>query len=356
MNSLLKQKIDIKKENFDTIYLNLTLTNNQPTSQPANIIVNLPANFIPEGEIWDSGIDRFCLSGQSIPMLIWKDDFYYVTLSYNGVPISAPLLYNSVSDQGPNQLIPQGIFSYQQIALILNAALSTAFDQLQIAVAPALNATTAPFVVFNTTTQNYQLYADSAFYDETISTPVFIYYNSVLYYLFNNYLSQFIGENTVSRKDIRIAVRNMGANTNVQIIGGVTYDIMSQEYSNTGAINQVQLISIYSNTMGITPELTTASNTGPNLVNTDFSSGGIPITNLIADFSPNFGNADPAQIRSIITYLPAYRRLHNRNLVNSSNTADIQVYWSNAQSVQFPFYIEPNSAMTIKFAFLKRKF
>ena len=145
----------------DISYLNITLTNNQKTSVSADTIVNFPANLIDPEKKWNSSIDRFTIQGSSVPILIFQDNTYYVTLSYNGTSQSQPLVYTDVLDQSNNQLIPNSIFSYQQIALLITDAMYLAFTALQTAVAPALAATTAPFIVFNTDNQKFEIYADS---------------------------------------------------------------------------------------------------------------------------------------------------------------------------------------------------
>jgi hypothetical protein len=356
---MFKQNIKIEKVTDDLVYFNVTLTNNQKVSVPATVVTSLPADYLDINSFWNAGVERFTIQGSSVPILVFPDNTYYVTLSYNGTSRSQPLVYSEVSDSSNNNLIPGGIFSYQQLALLINAALKLAFTALQTAVAPALAATTAPFVVFNTNNQKFQIYADSAFYDETLTTPVYLYYNSPLYYLFNNYLVQFISENNLVNlhEDYRIAIRNMGLTTNTVVSGGVTYFVMDQEYSNTSTIVEPQLINIYSNTIGIRPELTIPTNTSANngLVNSNFASGNIPLANLIADLAPNFGNGDPAAWRSLISYIPFYRRMHNMSQLSSSKSIDLTINWENSQGVEYPFYLEPMGSMTIKFVFEKRK-
>lgn len=358
----MNQKFTTEKHSEDISYFNLTLTNNQKVSTPASVIVNLPADFLPPKEEYMCSIDRFLISGYSIPYFIFKDDpitgisNYYVTLVYNSTTtVTKNLSYSSISIQSNNNFIRNGIFSYQQFALIINEALSAAFSDLQIAVNPALNAATKPYVVFNTDNQKYQIYAEKQYFDENQPNTVTMFYNSDLYYFFNNYLIQFISENSVDKKDFRIAIRDMGGNSNIKTISGKDYYVMDQEYSNTNSMIEPQLISIKSVTLGVKPELTVPSNTNSsNLVNNDFSQGSIPIDNVIADFAPNFGN-DPSQWRSWLTYLPAYRREHYRSALPDSKSIDISVFWSNPLNQENKFYIEPNGSMNIKFAFTKIK-
>jgi hypothetical protein len=153
----MNQKITTEKHSDDIIYFNLTLTNNKKVSTPASVIVNLPSDFLPPKKEYMVSIDRFVISGYSIPYFIFKDDpltgvsNYYITLVYNGVStVTKNLQYSSVSTTSNNTFIRNGIFSYQQFALIINEALSIAFLDLQLLVAPALNTAKKPFVVFNT--------------------------------------------------------------------------------------------------------------------------------------------------------------------------------------------------------------
>ena len=112
-----------------------------------------------------------------------------------------------------------------------------------------------------------------------------------------------------------------------------------------------------STTIGIKPELTVPTNTSTlnGLVDQNFASGGIPSAYLIADLAPNFSNGDPSQWRSVISYVPFYRRWHNMVAKPDFKTADLSIKWEDAQGVEFNFYIEPQGCFTIKFVFQERK-
>lgn len=357
----MNQKITTEKHSDDIIYFNVTLTNNKKVSTPASVIVNLPSDFLPPKKEYMVSIDRFVISGYSIPYFIFKDDpntgisDYFITFKYGLSTVTRTLNYIAVGDTSNNNFIRNGIFSYQQFGLIINECMSSAFADLKAIVGAPLVGALAPFVVFNTDNQKYQIYAEKQYFDEQQPNAVSMYYNSDLYYFFNNYLVEFINENSLDKKDFRIGIRNLGGGLNERVIGGVVYYLMDQEYSNTNSMIEPQLISIYSNTIGIKPELTVPSNaTSTNLVNNDFNQGSIPNANLIADFAPNFGN-DPAQWRSWITYLPSYRREHYRAPLPDSKSIDINVYWSNPLNQENKFYIEPNGSMSIKFCFTEIK-
>lgn len=363
--------------NDDTIYFNVVLNNNTNVSQQANFTILLPVtNFLKPGAVYDVAIDRFSLDGSSLPIFIFPPvgpDSFYVTLTYSTYVGQSIVSFNSVIDTGPNTLYAGGVYSYQEFALQINQAFITAFTILNgpTQANGALNATAAPFLVFNTSSQTYTLWADSAYYDETLSTPISVFMNNNLYFMFNNFLVESVSEYNVNYQDFRISILNLnGTNTqNVggvetftavglvttkSIVGGVNYYLMSQEYSNLGTMQAVQKLSISSKNLGITPELTTGVNTTASLVNTNFSSSQIPINNVISDMIGNFGD-NGSQWRSLLTYNPTYRRYHNRTPTSISNIIDLTCTWQDSTNTDYPFYIEKNKNMSAKFVFKERK-
>jgi hypothetical protein len=341
-------------------------------------VINLPRSFLAPGKNYECAIDRFALDGSSLPIFIFENNTYYVTLTYSTYVGQAVVTFSSVIDTGPNQLISNGVFSYQEFALQINAALTSAFTILNgpTQANGALNATAAPFLVFDTTKQTYTLWADSAFYDEELSTPIKVFFNNNLYFMFNNFLVESVSEYNINHQDYRIAIRDMGGNTNTQniggvetfttvngtggstttksIVGGVTYFLMSQEYPNLGTMQSVQKISVISRNLGIIPELNTLANTTNNLVNTNWGGSTIPFDNVIGDFIGVFGD-NGSQWRSIIVYNPLYRRWHTRGTSSTSDQIDVTAQWSDAQNNTYDFYIESGKSMSCKFVFKEIK-
>ena len=344
---------NVHKED-DFIYCNLVLTNNNSTSLECSTIQSLPADLLPTGINYDVAVDRWATDGSSLPIFIFPDNYFTLTLTYETYT-SEPvyLTYSSISDKGPNNLIPNGVFSYQEFALIVNQAFILAYSQLNDATGGVLTSS-PPYMLFDTITQKYKIYADSTFYDETISEPCSIFFNSNLYYMFNNFLIEFISENNtvIVGEDYRIAVRNL-LGTNTYTYSGTTYLVMEQEYQNCQTMQAVQTVSLFSNTLAIKPEYTTLANPTTSLINTNYSGGGIPFASLVTDFIGSF--SDAAQWRSKLLYIPTYRRYHGRSIGANTNKIDISVKWTDEQNNTYPLYIEPGKNFTIKFVFQRRK-
>jgi hypothetical protein len=356
----MNQKFSIdKNSDDDIIYVNVSLCNNKSVSVPAQINLTLPEDILDPNYRYNSSIDRFSINGSSIPIRLFKDNYFYITMSFTGYVsvFSLPLSYNSLPTVASNNLFyPKPIFSYQELAIIINACMNSVFLGLQALVGGPLGPLAGalpPVFKFNVNTGKYEIYAQKSFYDDLSPSYISIFFNNQLFNLFQNFLVEFISENNLvnAHQDNRLIIRDMGLKLNETIIDAVTYLKMEQEYQNASSVNEPQQLLLISDSIGIKPEYTIPSGSGPNLTSTNF--GIIPTSSLIADFQPNFDSLQSWV--STLVYLPAYRRIHQRKQLSSSRNFDLKILWNDNEGNNYLFYLEPGKSMSIKYVFEKIK-
>lgn len=347
-----KYKVEKNPNDDSIIYLNVTMTNNKLISVPAEINLTLPDNILNTIDDYFCSIDRFSINGSSIPLRLWKDEYYYVTMKYGTSVVSLDVKYSpNISILSNNTFYEKPIYSYQQLAVMINSCFNTVFTSLK-ALNPSLSSANPPVFKFNITTGKYEIYAEKLFFNSLGTNTVSLFFNDRLFNLFQNFLIDFISENnTVDQyQDSKIIIMDLGLGLNEVTIGPVTYLHMEQEYVNPASVNEPQLLSIVSNAIGIVPEFILGSSNNPNQL-TDTNFGTIPISNVITDFAPQFDNLN--QWTNQIVYLPNYRRKHLRKQLPSSRNIDAIVSWSDNESKSYPFLLEPGKSMSIKFVFEK---
>lgn len=334
----------------DNVYVNLTLTNNNPVSVIANINQTFTADLISDPSSYYMAIIRFSMLGVKIPFFIFQTGAYYVTLTYNGTPYSAPVLY-------PNQLNPipaygNAIYSYTQFLTYINSAFATAFGLIPMPPAGS----TPPYMLFNQSSGLISLYADGRFYDDTLATPINVYMNQNLYKFFENFYVQFYSENAVNYLDYRFIITNL-YNSNTSVLDPTipaNFYRISQEGSNCSRFWQPDKIQFTSSLMGNRPEFTQNPNSGMALTNSSTAGGGVPTSNTLTDFIPSFPSSDIIGWRTDLEYLPTTQYRLVDLLGNRINQIDIQTYWLDQQLNTYPVYIEPGRSFQIKMGFFKK--
>jgi hypothetical protein len=340
----------------DNIYYNLTLVNNSSVSVPANYVQTLAGNILSDPSQWYCSIIRFSIDGSALPIFVFQPDTYYVSISFGTYNATYPVEYIPYV---PANLSPEGpvVYSYQAFLQMINAALLAAFTD---AAANAFNwpggASAAPYMLLNPANGLISLYAQEA-YDSTATAPIQICFNNALFYFFDNFLSQFNGEDRADKKDYQIIVQDLYGSNTSELDSSIPsgYYRMSQEYPDPGHWVDQSSIVFESNTIGAYPEYTPTSNTSTTLLTGNNQAGqGISTTNQLTDFIPAVPSGDYAQWRGQITYYPSsqYRLF---DLVGSDlRQLDVSIRWRDKQSNLWQLYIPAFQCVTIKFGFFKK--
>lgn len=336
----------------DNIYYNIALTNNQNVSVPATFSQTLTSNVIDNPVDYYLSVIRFELDGSSIPIFIFKDNTYYITLSYGGNNYTYPILfipYSQTIEEG------QAIFSYQAFINMINQTFITCFNALKTA-NPTAPQTQAPYMLYNPNQNGLiSLYAQTS-YDSSLTDAIQIFFNATLYYFFDNFLTMFYSEGSASKKDYQILVQNnYGSNTSALDSSiPANYYKMSQDYPSLYHWWDTTVLSFKSTQMGVRSEYTPTQNQSNNLVSNNSAGSGVSNTSQITDFIPSISTNDPAGWRSTIVYYPSsqYRLLDL--LSNQIKCIDVNISWRDKQNKEYQYYIPPNQTVSIKMIFVKK--
>lgn len=354
------------ESNEDNIYYNIALTNNSRVSVPCTFSQQLAASIVdPPYDYYCSTI-RFEIDGSSIPIFIFHDNTYFITLSYDAgltgstgispgiTAASVPVVYQ------PFSLTPEegeAVFSYQAFIQMINTAFQNATNAL-VALQPGLTGLAAPYMLYNAAQGGLiSLYATQADYDVNLPNPIKIFFNDILYYFFDNFLTIYNGENNANHQDFQMIVENLhDSNTSTldtSIPSG--YYRMTQEYVSLFHWWSPTALVFKSTLMGLRPEYTPTTNTSAtNLVGDNTAGNSVSSTSQITDFIPTISYNDAAGWRSIITYYPTSQYRLIDILGPQLNKIDLNVLWRDQHNNENQFYIKPLSTASIKLIFVKK--
>lgn len=337
----------------DNIYYNLNLVNNSHETVPLQFSTTLSADIVPNNENYYFSVIRFNLDGAALPIFIFKNNTYYVTLEYNGFVASQVVIYASTSTVPLNNFV----YSYQAFIEMINTAYASAFTALGLLTTLPVGAV-APYMVYDTTNNLISMYAQISYYDRTLTTPIKIWMNDYLYFFFDNFRTLFNGVNNADFRDFQILVYNIGNGQNTQTLNPsipTGYYKMTQEYQALFHWWDPLRISFKSNIMGLRSEYTSIQNTVSNEISVAGGSGsGIPSITQLTDFIPAFDSGNASGWRSNLVYLPTsqYRLL---DLIGvGSRNIDLNVVWFDKQNIEHQFYLAPNRTATVKMLFVKK--
>lgn len=115
--------------NDDNIYYNIVINNSGNTSIPAVYTEQKVKAIVEHPEQYFLSMVRFSLALQTVPIFVFKNNTYFITLSYLGVDYTFPIVYiplNSVSFFG------QTVYSYQHMVDMINTTLLACFTAIPV--------------------------------------------------------------------------------------------------------------------------------------------------------------------------------------------------------------------------------
>lgn len=392
----------------DQIYFDITVSNLQSTTtEPPVFYFNEQRSspFLMNPEEYYLSILRFTVETGTLPVFIpviqpaqANRDLTIYSLELNWTDPATSIFYTS--GQTFLQFYPQNkaaplppapnattngiqnnaggyynVYNYSVIALLVNAALQSAFTVLNAAVlagGAALPSGFAPVMTWDSSSDSAVLYFDVAGYNTYFPASAYplppagyaaikMFWNAPLYGLFPSFPVDYLGySSALVGKNFEFAPFNIGGLDN----GIITpYPVPTaplpatwvstqiyQEYSTIACFSPIVGLVFTSNTLPIQPNQVSTPvvyNNAQQIVlggtNSDFAN---IITDLVSDtgqYKPNLVYNPTSEYRLITLY-------GNRPLSN----IDIQVFWRDKFGKLNPFRLASGEAITIKVAFLKK--
>lgn len=365
----------------DHIYLDCIVSNND--AGPNTPSVFLSFNEIRDTQIipapasdWYLSISRFYLETPNLPVLLMpiltgqsdiNKSSLSITMTYKTFEFQQYLQYvpANVSDVLPSPPLVTvdynstyyDIYSYQNFIKMINTAFTACFNGLQTASGSTLPTANAPYFEFDPNAEKAILNADILGFNDTLTDPINIYFNTTLFQLFSSFDATYYGSsNVVNGKNYKMNIYELPNAGNVYAITQptpISYLQMYQEYPTLASVgNPISSIVFNTNLIPVAGSLQakpiifnapesisdqTSNSTVSNML-TDIT---VP-TELFSGYKPNIiYNANPFRLISLVSNQPL------RNY-------DISVYYKLHTGNLRQFVLSPGSCSSIKIVFIKK--
>ena len=364
----------------DTLYYNISIdATSQQTSGITkgagalpvnpNIVANNSQPIVANPQEWYGSIIRFSIPCFTVPLIqflvqtpiITQADtlngIYSFTLSYNGI-YSDQIYYQfipQIEDAPPPQYPSTTqdfstyyyfLYSYGVWIDFQNTCLLTAFNNLKSKVGGALDTANPPYFYYDSATQLISLYADKAYFDNSLPTPVYIYFNTVCQQYFNGFIYNEKAVGSANGADCYFIVQNYQGN-NLKTINSVEYIVMTQEFISLAYLSPLKNILITTN-MNVNSEIFYL-NSGTTNQNNNF-------LNVLTDFIPDLSGGNEAGIGSkiFIYNAPSLYRVFEFKSNTPLYSVSLGISWVDQLGNVYPLYLNKGTIATIKMMFVKK--
>ena len=377
----------VKRDNNpDKVYYDINIANVlSQTSQPPIVSFREQRQnaFVNNSGDYYLSIIRFQVDTNALPLFVPEIvpnqsninlTLYSVTLSYLGNDYQVSVIWNpqnafaelpSAPNQTYNKLQDNSTgyyycFNYTYVVQLIQAALDQAHANL-VAANPAVIASHAPIIIWNTDSNTAGIYAESAFYDNypagIVANPITIYFNSALANLLPSFVAINYGTVGVTNgKNYGLAIANFNGSQTIYLptsapsASQYVATTVFQEYSTVSSWTPISSIVFTSATLPIVPNQLSAP-----LI---FADGGIVyagdgnnanFAQVISDFVADNGVYKPS-----LLYTPTQLRLIDLFGNQPISQIDISVFWKSKLGEFFPLQLNSGGSCSIKVLFTKK--
>lgn len=181
------------------IYIDTTIQNKTNTNQPVDYSQTMDDKMIDRMSDYNFSVVSF-QQPNNVPIMEFQDEYYYITLEYDGDLFTVPLVYQDFNQQVGSK----DITTFKQWCVIMNSAFNTAYTNLK-ASTPA-SQLGAPTIAFDGVTDLFTITVPNS-YIQT-SPNINIYFNSNLQALFEfSLLFNVLGTRQSNKLDAQLILR-----------------------------------------------------------------------------------------------------------------------------------------------------
>ena len=288
-------------------------------------ILNKPSDY-------DLSVVRFSIPSQSIPIFLWKENEFQVTISYLNFDFTTTLQHIPNSPGGSYDYYGKSIWNYQDFIDSINVGLLASFNDF-VAGTPAfaLKPTKAPYMIYTAETQLCSLIAEEK-YDTTYTDPVYIYFNRALVDYFPA-LQNYDTEDAVKTAWIRVKDNF----NNIIVDGGINYYEVKEEYTTLFLWNDLQKILLETDSIPVNNELLGSQTNKQRKVITDFE----PLSQINDRSQIQYFPQGPLRFYDLISDYPLTRM-------------NLNIRWESKDGRTFPIYLTEYDNLTVKLYFKKK--
>ena len=330
------------------IYYNATVTNTTTDYTIATSTSYLSNPFLQRANDYKMSVIRFTIPGQNIPILIFKPNYYQISLTYKNVSYQQYVSYIA------NNVLPTSdpeyyyVYSYENMLQMFNVTL---FNLWTLVVAANPGDTFTYSAHFELSNNLLSLYCTPEF-EMSATHPIRIILNIYIYNLMFSFPNQAFANQQYALLTYSTGLNNI---TNFQPPSYLVYPSppsgsingiqVTQEFTTLYEWNDAKSVIITSSNIPVRSE---------NFPSNGNSSGNPNIQNIITDYvlAASIG----PEIRSNIVYIPSGEYRWSDLTSNSPlSVLDFSIFWVDRFQNAYPVYLSPNTNFTIKILFQKVK-
>ena len=323
-------------EKGDYIYYNITVRNEETSDRTINAVFseNRIVSVLTKPSEYQLAVVRFKIPTTNIPIFIYPrpgEPQFAVSLEYDGYQTFHDLIFVPNADPASAK-VGNAIYSYQEIADQINVGLASAFADIQFSTASTV--TEAPYVVYNSESGLFSLFAQQAYADAPIETK--IYFNTRLHSLFPTFQT-FALRTSVNPPTTfwQILVKDNKNNTPTS---PANYYEMKQENSSLGIWSGISSIAFETTAIPVEQEL---QGTQANIQRS-----------IITDFEPSVDLND----RQSLQYQPSGGfRWFDLDSKQELRRIDLNAIWTDKEGRDYTISISPGDSFTVKILFRKKR-
>lgn len=334
------RRMDPRLSTPDNVYFDASIVNNDPNNAiVATYATTRNTPIVDKCSDYYLAVARFNIPNDSIPLFVFQDNTYEVTM-VNGAASSSRFVQYVPYSTLPGE---KGVYTVQHFLNMVNTCIALCCADVGIADVPVV------YLDWSSQLQSIR-FSSNANWRSTIPVlPVWqLWMNWRLYYYFQGITTYDLG--VFGGKAFMIVVQDCN-NGNVKEYpagsGTLVYN-MSQECPLLPNYISIHSIIVATTTVPISAEqISFTPQSQP------FGLGDSNTFNIITDFTPGEA-ATYSENFTPYVYNPAFYRLVDLLSNESLKKFDFQIYYSDTYQNVRPLYLLPGQRITVKFIFVKK--
>jgi hypothetical protein len=318
-----------KQDDSTHIYYNVRIDANEETRKHATFSVNRTQAIIENPEEYEMAVIRFALPLTSVPLIVFRDNYYKVSLTYG----TSVYTENVVWVPNGNVFDDKYIYIVRDFLDLINTSLATAFTSLK-ADYPAVTSTVAPFMSFSSISNLITLNAPTSYLADNIK----IYANEGLYLKMNTFHDFYFQLPADGPLNYQFVIQDLFDN-NVTY-NGIDYIEATQQTATIGTMSDLKSIEFLTSSIPVNRELQGDQKN----ITTDFLTDFEPIESEkwypggVLSFYPQ----GPLRYIDLLAKDPMHR-------------FDLVINWRTKDGTSYPYYLQGDQSLTIKVLFRKKQ-
>tara|TARA_R100000951_G_scaffold102801_1_gene95100 strand:- start:197 stop:1210 length:1014 start_codon:yes stop_codon:yes gene_type:complete len=310
------------------IYYNIDIRNDTQERIIPSFDVNRVQSIVNNPLDYEMAIVRFSSPLTSIPLFVFKNDIFKLSLKIGANQYTEPLVWisnNNVYDD-------KNVYDIQHLLDMINNAWALAFTNLKAG--NTITSTTPPFMTHSNLTNLITLFVPQTYLADNID----VYTNSNMHrrlHSFYDFYNEFVYEGDLN---YRFIVQDLFDNNT--LFNGVNYYYFTQLFSSIGSLTDLKSIQVFTNSIPVNRELI-----GGQINKTD---------SFLTDFEPIESNNFNSN--GYFQFFPQ-GPLHYIDLLSTENIKriDLQIKWTTKDRQTETYYLQPNEEVSMKLLFKKKQ-